>query len=228
MNVSYAKSSKGPDASAAPAPPKPRLRGWLHLGMAPVVQLAGLILMVLTPSLLGRTGVAIYLASASVLFGTSAAYHRGNWSARVSGVLRRLDHANIFLFIAGTYTPLALLLLDGTSRTILLTLIWAIAAAGITFKVIWMNAPRWLYTALYLLMGWAALGWLGQFWASGGPAVVLLIALGGLLYTVGAVVYALKRPDPSPTWFGYHEIFHACTILAAMAHFAAIALTVLA
>lgn len=209
------------------APLKPKLRGWLHAGMWPILQLAGLALLVAAPTMVGRAGVAIYLVGASVLFGTSAVYHRGTWSERVGGVLRRLDHANIFLFIAGTYTPLSLMLLEGNDRVVLLALIWSVAAAGIVFKMLWMAAPRWLYTLLYLVMGWAAVGWLPQFWAAGGPLIVALIAVGGLVYTAGAVVYALKRPDPFPTWFGFHEIFHACTIVAALSHFAAITLAVL-
>lgn len=208
-------------------PLKPKLRGWLHAGMWPILQLAGLALLVVAPTVVGRAGVAVYLVGASVLFGTSAVYHRGTWSERVGGVLRRLDHANIFLFIAGTYTPLSLMLLEGNDRVVLLALIWSVAAAGIVFKMLWMAAPRWLYTLLYLVMGWAAVGWLPQFWTAGGPLVVALIALGGLVYTAGAVVYALKRPDPFPTWFGFHEIFHACTIVAALSHFAAITLAVL-
>ncbi|QIK71561.1 hemolysin III family protein [Propioniciclava coleopterorum] len=206
---------------------KPRLRGWLHLGMTPLIQLAGVILLVATPSLQGRIGVAVYLAGATLLFGTSAIYHRGSWGPRAAAVLRRMDHANIFVFIAATYTPLALTLLDARDAATLLTLVWVIAAAGITVKVLWMSAPRWLYTAMYLAMGWVAVWWLPTFWSSGGPAIVSLIIAGGLVYSLGALVYARKRPDPSPTWFGFHEIFHACTIVAALCHFAAIALCVL-
>ena len=205
-------------------PAKPALRGWLHAGMAPLVQLAGLALLVATPSVVGRIGVAIYLVAASVLFGVSAVYHRGRWSATVGAVLRRLDHANIFLFIAGTYTPLALALLDGTDRVVLLCLVWGVAVAGITFKMLWMSAPRWLYTLLYVAMGWAAVGWMAQFWTNGGPLVVSLIAAGGLVYTFGALVYARKFPDPSPRWFGFHEVFHACTVAAFITHFVAVAL----
>lgn len=210
------------------APPlKPRLRGWLHLGMAPLIQLAGVVLLVATPSLLGRIGLAVYLVGASLLFATSAIYHRGRWSRRMGAFLRRADHANIFVFIAGTYTPLALMLLSGWSRIVLLALIWTIAVAGIGLKLGWMNAPRWLSTGLYVAMGWVAAGWLVPFWNAGGPLIVGLIVAGGLIYTAGAVVYARKVPDPSPTWFGYHEIFHACTIVAALCHFTAIALVLL-
>lgn len=207
--------------------PKPRLRGWFHLGMAPFVQLAGLILIVVAPSLIARIGIAVYLVGATLLFATSAIYHRGSWSAKMAGFLRRLDHANIFIFIAGTYTPLALLLLSPGNATVLLSIIWAIALAGIAFKLGWMAAPRWLYTGLYIAMGWVAVGWLIPFWTAGGPLIVALIVLGGLLYSAGAVVYARKRPDPAPAWFGYHEIFHVATVVAALCHFAAIALVVL-
>ncbi|MBO1030946.1 hemolysin III family protein [Tessaracoccus sp. SD287] len=201
---------------------KPRLRGWLHTGMTPLAFLGGLVLMIATPTVGGRLAVAVYVVSSLMLFGNSAVYHRGTWSERTTRLLRRFDHANIFVFIAGTYTPLAVQLLDGSSRVLLLALVWAAAALGVAFRVLWLAAPRWLYTALYLLMGWAAVGWLPQFWTNGGPVVVLLIIAGGLVYSVGAIVYARKRPNPSPTWFGFHEIFHAATVLAALCHFAAI------
>ena len=145
----------------------------------------------------------------------------------MGGFLRRLDHANIFVFIAGTYTPLALLLLSPGQATLLLALIWGIAAAGIAFKLGWMNAPRWLYTGLYIAMGWVAVGWLIPFWNAGGPLIVALIIAGGLIYSAGAVVYARKRPDPAPAWFGYHEVFHVATVVAALCHFAAIAIITL-
>lgn len=201
---------------------KPRLRGWLHTGMTPLVFLAGLVLLVLTPTVGGRGAVAVYLLSSLMLFGNSAVYHRGTWSDRVTRLLRRIDHANIYIFIAGTYTPLATQLLTGTSRVLLLSLIWTAAAAGVAFRVLWLSAPRWLYTALYLVMGWAAVGWLPQFWSNGGPLVVGLVVLGGLVYSLGAVVYARKKPNPSPVWFGFHEIFHLATVVAALSHFAAI------
>jgi hemolysin III len=158
------------------------------------------------------------------LFGTSAIYHRFYWGPKGDAILRRMDHANIYIFIAGTYTPLAVLLLPARSAATLLTLVWSAALAGLLFRLFWLSAPRWLYTALYIAMGWGALFWLPQFYANGGAAVFTLILAGGLLYTGGAIVYARKRPDPSPTWFGYHEIFHACTILAFACHYIAISL----
>lgn len=207
---------------------KPALRGWLHAGMTPVVLVAGIVLLTITPALPGRIGTAVWLAGALVLFGTSAVYHRGNWTPPVLSLLKRLDHSNIFLFIAATYTPLALMLLDAGQQVVLLSLVWGIALAGVLITFAWPGRPRWLDVALYVPMGWVALGWLGAFWATGGPAVVGLLLLGGVFYTFGAGVYALRKPDPSPRVFGYHEIFHACTIAAAACHFASIAVAVLA
>lgn len=203
---------------------KPRLRGWLHTIMTPLCLVGGLVLLILTPTVGGRLAAAVYVATSLLLFGNSAFYHRGHWTDRVKAVFRRVDHANIFVFIAGTYTPLAVQLLTGNSRVTLLVIVWSAALLGVIFRVVWINAPRWLYTALYVLMGWAAVGWLPAFWRDGGPLVVALIIGGGLIYSLGALVYARKRPDPSPTWFGFHEIFHACTVVAALMHFAAIVL----
>ena len=205
---------------------KPKLRGWLHLGMAPVAFLIGLTFTVFAPTLTARIGCGIYTLAAVQLFGTSAAYHRGTWSARTNALFRRIDHSNIFVFIAGTYTPLALTLLEGSSRVTLLALIWSVALLGVLFRILWLGAPRWLYTFLNVAMGWAAMGWLAQLWASGGPAVVLLVLAGGLVYSLGAVAYATKRPQLSPAWFGFHEVFHACTIIAALLHAVAIGLAV--
>jgi len=164
------------------------------------------------------------MAASVMLFGTSGLYHRGTWGRRGEAVLQRLDHANIFVFIAASYTPLALLLLTGRAQVLLLSLIWAAALGGLTFRLVWMAAPRWLYTALYILIGWAALGWMPGFYRSGGPVILVLILAGGFCYTVGAVVYARRRPDPSPAWFGYHEIFHVGTIAGFVCHYLAISM----
>ncbi|GAA3869190.1 PAQR family membrane homeostasis protein TrhA [Tessaracoccus defluvii] len=207
-------------------PAKPKLRGWLHLGMAPVALIVGLVFTVFAPTLEGRIGSGIYTLSAVILFGTSAAYHRGNWTDRGNAIFRRIDHSNIFIFIAGSYTPLTLTLLEGTPRWTLLILIWSIALLGVVFRTTWLSAPRWLYTCLYIAMGWAAVGWMNQFWATGGPAVVVPLLLGGLVYSLGAVAYATKRPRLSPKWFSFHEVFHACTIIAAILHIAAIGIAV--
>lgn len=201
---------------------RPRLRGWLHTAMTPLAIAAGVVLIVLAPTDLGRLGGAVFLGASVMLYGTSGLYHRFIWGSRGEAVLRRLDHANIFVFIAATYTPFALMMLQGTSRVLLLSVIWGAALVGLLFRLFWLSAPRWLYTLLYLAMGWAAVAWFGQFWSAGGPAVFVLILTGGAFYTFGALVYGFKRPNPFPRWFGFHEIFHACTIAAFCAHYAAI------
>lgn len=214
------------EISSAAQPVKPVLRGWLHLGMAPLIFIAGLVLTAVSPTLDTRLGCAVYTLMAVQLFGTSAVYHRGTWGPRMEAVLRRMDHSNIFLFIAGHYTPLTLAMLDGRPQATLLILVWSMAVLGVIFRTTWLGAPRWLYTLLYVGMGWAAVGWLPAFWASGGPAVVILIAAGGIIYSLGALAYGLKRPGPQARWFGFHEVFHACTIVAALCHAVAIGLAV--
>ncbi|WP_250446234.1 hemolysin III family protein [Actinotalea sp. C106] len=203
---------------------KPRLRGWIHAGMAPVVLVAAVVLVVVSPTRAAVVANAVFGVSAILLFGTSAIYHRGTWSPRVTGVLRRLDHTNIFLIIAGTYTPLAVLLLPSSTSSTLLLVVWAGALAGLLARVFWLGAPRWFYVPVYIALGWVAVWFLPDFWDLGGPAVVWLVAAGGLAYTVGAVVYATKRPNPSPRWFGFHEIFHVLTVVGFGCHFAAVAL----
>jgi hemolysin III len=203
---------------------KPKLRGWMHTVMAPLALAGGIVLVALAPTPAGVLGGAVFLVASVLLFGTSGLYHRFYWGRRADGVLRRLDHANIYVFIAATYTPLALLLLQGSSQVALLVMIWTAALGGLAFRMFWLSAPRWLYTTLYLVMGWAAVGWMGSFYWAGGTAVLLLILAGGAFYTGGAIVYGLKRPDPSPRWFGFHEIFHACTIGGFVCHYVAISL----
>ncbi|MFP5283195.1 MAG: PAQR family membrane homeostasis protein TrhA [Actinomycetes bacterium] len=214
-------------ADAAPlaeavAAVKPRLRGWLHAAITPLAGAAGIVLITLATTAAGRIGGAVFLAASLLLFGTSALYHRGTWGARTDGVLRRLDHANIYIFIAATYTPLALQLLTGRSQTVLLVLVWAAALGGLLFRLLWLGAPRWLYTVLYIAMGWAAVGWLRAFYQAGGVAAFTLIGVGGLLYTAGGIAYAIKKPNPWPGTFGYHEVFHAMTIVAAICHYIAV------
>lgn len=200
------------------APSTPRLRGSLHAAAFPVAVAAGAVLVFAAPSLQARVAAAVYAVTAALLFGVSALYHRGKWTPPVRAVLRRLDHANIFLIIAGTYTPFTILLLDSPSAQILLTLVWVGALAGAVFRICWLSAPRWLYVPIYLGLGWAATFWLPSFGARGGAAVLSLIIAGGLLYSVGAVIYGLKRPNPSPRWFGFHEVFHACTLAGFATH----------
>jgi hemolysin III len=205
---------------------KPRLRGWLHAGMFPLALIAGIVLSVLAPAGAARAGAIVFTVTAALLFGTSAVYHRGTWSARTHAILKRLDHANIFLIIAGSYTPFALSLLPSDQARSLLIIVWGGAIGGVLFRVFWVNAPRWLYTPIYVALGWVAVFYIGPLLHFGGPAIVALIAAGGLLYTLGALVYGTKRPNPSPRWFGFHEIFHACTVAAFLTHYVAASLAV--
>ncbi len=208
---------------AAPAT-KPRLRGWLHAIAFPAAAAAGSVMVALAPGEKARAAAAVYAVTAVLLFGTSALYHRGHWSPRAAGLLRRLDHANIFLIIAGTYTPFTVLLLPaGTART-LLWVVWLGALAGVAFRVLWVGAPRWLYVPVYMALGWVAVLYLPDFLRYGGVAVLVLLVAGGALYTAGAVVYGLKRPNPLPRWFGFHEVFHALTVAAFTAQFVGVAL----
>ncbi len=199
---------------------KPHLRGWLHLVMAPLALIGGIVLTGLAPTQGGRIAALVFTITAGLLFTTSAVYHRGRWGPRLDGMLRRWDHANIFLIIAGSYTPFALLL-PRRDATILLLLVWGGAIGGVLFRVLWINAPRWLYVPIYAALGWVAVFYIKPLLTHGGWTIMGFVIAGGVLYTLGALVYGLKKPDPSPRWFGYHEIFHALTILAFLAHFAA-------
>ncbi|MGZ6752753.1 MAG: PAQR family membrane homeostasis protein TrhA [Nocardioides sp.] len=211
---------------------KPKLRGWMHLATAPLTLAAGIVLVALSPDTQTRWGSAVFSASALILFTVSAVYHRGTWSPRVWTVLRRFDHSNIFLLIAGSYTPLTLMLLEGTQRVVLLVTVWTCAILGVLFRVFWTDAPRWLYVPLYIGMGWAAVFFIPGFRHGAserlgvgvGTAVLVLIAAGGALYTLGGVVYGFKRPNPWPRWFGFHEVFHTFTILAFTAHYVGISM----
>ncbi|MFF0310804.1 hemolysin III family protein [Streptosporangium sp. NPDC004379] len=205
---------------------KPRLRGWLHTGALPVAIIAGYVLVALGPTLQARLAAAVYAITSGLLFGVSATYHRGTLSPRLERVLRRLDHANIYLIIAGTYTPFALLALDGPARVVVLAVIWTGAIAGVLFRVLWISAPRLLSTALYIALGWTAVFVLPQLLSGAGVAAVALVIAGGLLYTAGGVVYGLRRPDPSPRWFGFHEVFHAFTVAAYVVQYVAVSLVV--
>jgi hemolysin III len=210
---------------------KPRLRGWLHLATAPVTLAAGVVLIALSPTAATRLGSVVYVLSSVLLFSVSAIYHRGRWSPRAAGVLRRLDHSSIFLLIAGTYTPFSLLLLRGTDRAVMLTVIWVGALLGMGFRVLWIDAPRRLCVPIYVGLGCAAIFALPEF-AGGaerlgvgiGTAVLVLIAAGGLLYILGGAVYGFRRPDPWPRYFGFHEVFHSFTVLAFVAHYVGLSL----
>lgn len=205
---------------------KPKLRGWLHAGTFPLAVAAGAVLVILSPQPHVRAATAVFAVTASLLFGISALYHRGTWGPRAHALLQRLDHANIFLIIAGTYTPFSVLLLPpGPART-LLWIVWAGAVLGVAFRVLWVGAPRWLYVPVYIALGWVAVAYLPEFWRGAGSAVFVLVVVGGALYTLGGVVYGLQRPDPSPRWFGFHEVFHALTVAAFATHYVGVSLAV--
>ena len=211
---------------AVEAPPVPRLRGRLHLATAPLALVGGLVLVLLADSPSARIAVAVFMVTSAVLFSTSATYHIGAWVPRTKAMLRRADHSNIFLIIAGTYTPLSLLLLPPDDARTLLTVVWTGAIAGVLIRNFWLTAPRWIYVPIYVALGWAAIFYVPQF-AAAGALILGLIVAGGVLYTVGAAVYALKWPQISPTWFGFHEMFHSFTIAAFAAHFGAVTLAVI-
>jgi hemolysin III len=199
---------------------KPKLRGWLHAATTPLALAAGIVLFVLSPTLTTRVGSAVFAGSALLLFAVSALYNAGTWSPKAHAILRRLDHSNIFLLIAGSYTPFTLILLEGKTQDVLLAIVWGGAFLGVAFRIFWSDAPRWVYTPIYVALGWVAIFYADDF-SAGGTAVITLIAVGGGLYTLGGIVYGFKKPDPFPTWFGFHEVFHTLTIAAFVCHYVA-------
>jgi hemolysin III len=208
-------------------PLKPRLRGVSH-EYAFFVSLACGVALILTASGgRARVAAAIYAVAVSALFGTSALYHRVTWRPSARRWMRKLDHSMIFVLIAGTYTPVALLALSGSLSRAVLIVVWAGAAAGIAFKLVWIDAPKWLFAAVYLALGWVSLVVFGELPAAIGWLGAAGLAAGGLLYTAGALIYATERPNPVPRVFGYHEVFHALVIAAASLHYAVIAFAVL-
>jgi hemolysin III len=211
---------------------KPRLRGVLHQYAFFVAVVLGALLVVdASVSAGGTTAVrvtaaAVYAIGICGLFGVSALYHRGTWSPRARRWMRRADHAMIFVFIAASYTPVAVLVLDGTISTVVLAGVWGGAACGVALKLFYIDAPRWLSAMLYVALGWVAVATLPDLWERLGLLSVAAFGVGGLLYTVGAVVWARGRPDPWPQTFGFHEIFHSCVIAAAAVHYAVIAFAI--
>jgi hemolysin III len=205
---------------------KPRLRGWLHAVMAPTAAVAGLVLVLVASTPAGKIGSGVFCLSAVLLFTVSATYHTRVWSDRGRVLLKRFDHANIFLLIAGSYTPYAVLVLPPAAARNLLVLVWTGALLGVAFRVLWVGAPRWLYVPIYIGLGWAAVFWAGDFAAGTNAAVLTLMVTGGLLYTLGGLVYGTKRPDPAPQWFGFHEVFHGLTIAAFLTHYVGVWLVV--
>jgi Predicted membrane protein, hemolysin III homolog len=199
---------------------KPTWRGWIHAGTFPVAIAAGIVLICLAHGAPAKWASAVFMLTSMLLFGNSALYHRFNWKPRTKVILKRIDHANIFLLIAGTYTPLAVLALPPSQGVLLLCLVWGGALLGIGFRVFWIMAPRWLYVPLYLLLGYAALMYIVPL-VQASVAMMVLVLIGGVLYTAGAAVYGFKRPNPLPGTFGFHEIFHTLTVLAFMCHWTA-------
>jgi hemolysin III len=204
-----------------PAPnTKPTWRGWIHTGVLPLVIAGGIVLIVLANGGVAKAAAAIFFASSLLLFGISALYHRFNWKPKTYLLLKRFDHANIFVLIAGSYTPITLLALQQDKALPLIIVIWSTAILGILFRVFWVGAPRWLIVAIYIGMGWAAFVYVVDFFNANAPMMILILS-GGLAYTLGGVVYALKKPNPIPGVFGFHEIFHSLTVLAFMSHWTA-------
>ncbi|GIF08074.1 PAQR family membrane homeostasis protein TrhA [Actinoplanes siamensis] len=204
---------------------KPRLRGRLHQYAFFVALVCGIVLCSIALSRPGWSpflSCLIYSVTVCGLFGTSALYHRRVWSERGYQIMRRMDHSMIFIFIAGTYTPFSVLLLGTSKAELMLTLIWVGALGGVALKVIWPHLPRWAGAPLYVALGWAAVAILPDILHTGGVTCLVLMLAGGLIYTVGAVFYALRRPNPWPAVFGHHEFFHACTLVAAICHHIAI------
>jgi hemolysin III len=200
---------------------RPRLRGWLHLYAFAVSIVGGIVLVALSASRPGWApfwSTLVYAVTVCGLFGISALYHRKLWGPRGYVMMKRLDHSMIFVFIAGTYTPFCVVLLPPHTAEVILTVVWCGALAGVALKMLWPHAPKWLAIPLYIALGWVSVFMLPDLLAIGGVAIVSLLAAGGLAYTVGAIVYAVKRPNPWPATFGHHEIFHACTLVAAICH----------
>lgn len=201
------------------------MRGWLHAYAFFVAVVCGIVLVSLAatrPGVASVVSCAIYSVTVCALFGTSALYHRRVWSQRGYQLMRRLDHSMIFFLIAGTYTPFCALLLPPGKATTLLIIVWAGAFAGVVTKMVWPHAPRWVSAPLYLGLGWVAVAVLPDILHNGGVTTLVLLAVGGVAYSVGAFFYALRRPNPWPTVFGHHEFFHACTLVAALCHHIAI------
>jgi hemolysin III len=208
-------------------PVKPRLRGVSHEYAFFVSLGCGVALILAASDGKARLAAAIYAVAVSALLGTSALYHRVTWRPTARRWMRRLDHSMIFVLIAGTYTPVALLALKGSLANAILIVVWAGALGGVVFKLLWIDAPKWLFAAVYVALGWVSVAIFGELPAAIGWLGVAGLAVGGLLYTVGAVVYASGKPDPSPRVFGYHEVFHALVLAAAGLHYAVIAFAVL-
>jgi len=210
---------------------KPRLRGWLHAYAAAVSIASGAVMIAVAAAVKGGAAAAttsIYCATVTLLFGTSALYHRLNWRPATRRLMKRLDHSMIFVFIAGTYTPIAALTLPRTPAMAVLIAVWSGAVIGVGLQTLWPSAPRWLSAPCYIALGWVAVFVMPDLLHNAGVAAFVLIVAGGAVYTAGGIVYALKRPNPVPGVFGFHEVFHLCTLVAAACHYVAIWLAIFA
>ena len=207
---------------------RPQLRGVTHQWAFFISVVLGVVLVISAPPGKGTLAAAVYAVCVALLFGTSALYHRVTWQTDAARRwMRRLDHSAIFLLIAGTYTPFALLVLDGTLADVVLVVVWSGALGGILLKLLWIDAPKWLAALIYVMLGWVVVAVTPDLIEELGITASVLVGVGGLLYTAGAVIYALRRPDPIPTVFGYHEVFHALVIAAAALQYAVVAFWVL-
>lgn len=221
-------TTTGPVPLGAPAvlvDLKPRLRGWLHAYAAAISIATGAALIAVAAALRGDPAGAttgIYAATVTLLFGTSALYHRLDWTPAARRLMKRLDHSMIFVFIAGTYTPIAALTLPRNAAVAVLIAVWTGALFGVALQTAWPSAPRWLSAPCYIALGWVAAFVMPDLLHHAGVAAFVLLIAGGVVYTIGAVVYAIKRPDPWPGTFGFHEVFHLCTLVAATCHYVAI------
>jgi hemolysin III len=210
---------------------KPRLRGWLHAYAAAISIFSGAVLVAVAGATHGGRAAAptaIYAATVTLLFGTSALYHRVKWSPRAHTLMKRLDHSMIFVFIAGTYTALAGLTLARSAAITVLVIVWSGALVGVALQTAWPHAPGWLTVPCYVALGWVAVFVMPELLHNAGVAALVLIIAGGVIYTIGGVVYAVKRPNPIPGVFGFHEVFHLCTLVAAVCHYVAIWLALFA
>jgi hemolysin III len=215
------------DAGTLVSPAKPLLRGWSHVvAFVAAAALCG-VLVGLAPGAVARGTTIVYLAGLCAMFGVSSLYHRVRWSPSAHALVGRIDHSTIFAAIAGTYTPVAVLALDGWARAAVLAIVWVGTVVGVTLQWTPLRLPRWLFTAIYAVVGWAALAAMPQLHAALGGLGLGLLLGGGVAYTLGAAVYATKRPDPWPRVFGFHEVFHLGTVIGAGLHLAAIAFVVL-
>jgi hemolysin III len=210
------------------APVKPRLRGVSHQIAAIAFPFFGLALVVIADGAAAKWAVLVYTVGLTLMYATSATYHRGDWNEPTRLLLRRLDHSMIVVAIASTYTPIAVIGLGHHSARVLLSVVWALAVVAVVLQLLWLNAPRWLVAILYIALGWTAVAFAPTLWRDLGAVTFSLLLAGGIVYSLGAVVYSTRRPDPVPEVFGYHEIFHALVVTAGLLFYVAIARVVIA